>query len=230
MYNGPHIVTDGLVLYLDAANIKSYPGSGTTWNDLSGNNNSSTLTNGPTFNSSNNGSIVFDGLDDYSNIPDSTSMQVSDVFTVNAWVFPTNLNARYGVFSTRRLNAAGSWQLEVGTANGGANRVAVTGVGTWIFETSSDVINPNIWANICFVKPGNGTLGGILYINGTSVSPLVTTSYTILNNLNDKVVGSGTSLSQFFPGRIANVSLYNRALSAPETLQNYLSQKSRFNL
>ena len=152
MYNGPHIATDGLVLYLDAANIKSYPGSGTTWSDLSGNNNSGTLTNGPTFSTGSLGSIVFDGTDDYLNIPDSTAMQVGDVFTINAWIFPTNLNARYGVFSTRRGNAAGSWQFEVGTANGGANRVAVTGVGTWIFETSNDVISPNIWTNIFFAK------------------------------------------------------------------------------
>ena len=62
---GPKIVTNGLVLYLDAANKKSYPGSGTTWTDLSGNNNTGTLTNGPTFDSNNGGSIVFDGTNDY---------------------------------------------------------------------------------------------------------------------------------------------------------------------
>ena len=62
----PDIVTDGLVLCLDAADKKSYPGSGTTWTDRSGNGNNSTLTNGPTFDSANGGSIVFDGSDDIS--------------------------------------------------------------------------------------------------------------------------------------------------------------------
>jgi len=65
--NGPTIVTDGLVLALDAADKNSYPGSGTTWNDLAGSNNG-TLTNGPTFDSGNGGSIVFDGVDDYVNL------------------------------------------------------------------------------------------------------------------------------------------------------------------
>ena len=177
-----------------------------------------------------NAQITFDGTNDYVKIPDSTAMQVGDVFTINAWVFPTNLNARYGVFSTRRSNSSGCWQLEVGTASGGTNRVAVTGIGTWIFETANNVISPNVWSNICFVKPGNGVQGGTLYINGNLISPATTTAYNISNNLDDKVVGSGTNLSQFFPGDIANILLYNRALTATEAQQNYNKYKTRFNL
>ena len=63
----PRIVTDGLVLCLDAGNRKSYPGSGTSWVDMSGNNNTGTLTNGPTFGGGNGGSIVFDGVNDFVN-------------------------------------------------------------------------------------------------------------------------------------------------------------------
>ena len=59
------IITDGLVLYVDAGNTDSYPGSGTTWTDISTNSNNGTLTNGPTFDSGDGGSIVFDGTDDY---------------------------------------------------------------------------------------------------------------------------------------------------------------------
>ena len=82
-YNNPKIVTDGLVLALDAANPKSYPGSGTTWSDLAGNNDA-TLTNGPTFDSGNSGSFVFDGIDDYA---DSGNPSISDgKLTVNAWI------------------------------------------------------------------------------------------------------------------------------------------------
>jgi hypothetical protein len=177
-----------------------------------------------------NAQMVFDGTNDYLTISDSTSLQFGDVFTVNAWVNPTNLNARYGVFTTRRFNTAGSWQFEVGTASGGTNRVAVTGLGTWIFETPNNVISPNVWTNICFVKPGNGVRGGTLYINGNEISPLVTTPYTILNNSDVKVIGSGTNLGQFFPGRIANVSLYNRILTSIEVRNNYSDFKTRFNL
>lgn len=195
--------------------------------DLSGRENIVTLVN-MTYGANN--AISFDGTDDYTSISNSTSLQVADVFTISAWIFPTNLNSRYGVFSTRRFNTSGCWQLEVGTASGGANRVAVTGIGTWIFETPNNVISPNVWTNICFVKPSNAMQGGILYINGTSISPLQTTAYTILNNSDVKVIGSGTNLGQFFPGRIANVALYNRALAASEVQNNYNELRTRFNL
>ena len=64
---GPKIVTQGLVLALDAASNNSYPGSGTTWKDLSGNNNTGTLVNGPTFSSANGGTFILDGSNDYIN-------------------------------------------------------------------------------------------------------------------------------------------------------------------
>jgi len=91
--NGPKIVTSGLVLALDAGNTKSYPGSGTVWTDLSGNGNTGTLTNGPTFNSSNGGSIVFDGVDDFVNIPYNTYWNTNVFgtatnFTLECWHKP----------------------------------------------------------------------------------------------------------------------------------------------
>jgi hypothetical protein len=82
-YRGPHIVTDGLILSLDAANNKSYPRSGTTWNDLSGNGNNGTLVNGPTFSSANGGSIVFDGTND---VVSTTLVQTFvNELTVETW-------------------------------------------------------------------------------------------------------------------------------------------------
>ena len=79
----PSIVTSGLVLNLDAANMKSYPRSGTTWRDLSGLGNNGTLTNGPTFNSQNGGSIVFDGVDDYASINNTIGNFGTSDFTIN---------------------------------------------------------------------------------------------------------------------------------------------------
>jgi hypothetical protein len=80
--NGPKIVTDGLVLCLDAANRKSYPGSGTTWNDLSGNGNVATLVNGVGYNSNNGGSLTFDGVDDY-----AITSTITNYKSLNMWVY-----------------------------------------------------------------------------------------------------------------------------------------------
>jgi hypothetical protein len=86
---GPNIVTDGLVLALDAANTKSYPGSGTVWKDLSGNGNNGTLINGPTFDTGNLGSIEFDGVDDWTSFGNILNTGTSD-FTISAWVKSTS--------------------------------------------------------------------------------------------------------------------------------------------
>ncbi len=85
---GPDINENGLVLSLDAANYKSYTGSGTTWRDLSGNSNNGTLTNGPTFNAANMGAIVFDGTDDKVTISMNSSFIYGvSPFSLNAWIY-----------------------------------------------------------------------------------------------------------------------------------------------
>jgi hypothetical protein len=222
-YGQYSIVSDGLVLALDASDPASYSGTGTTWFDISGNSNNGVLTNGPTYN--NEGSLVFDGTDDYLSIPNSSSLGVGDVLTISSWINASNLLSRYGIFSTRFNNSAGSWQLEVGVANSGTNRVSVTGVGVWIWESSNNVIQPNTWTNICYRRPSN-----TLFINGIKLTPLVTTSYTIQNNSDIKVLGSGSSSSQYFPGRISNTYLYSRQISDQEIQQNYNALKGRYGL
>ena len=224
----PSIITDGRRLHLDVGNPRSYPGEGTIWYDASGNGNIATFTNGPVYTSGTNGYFTFDGVDDFASIANSTSLQVADTFTINSWVYPTNLSGRYGIFSTRTNNAAGSWQLEVGTANAGTGRVAVTGVGTWIFESVNNAVTINNWFNVCFVKPNNATQGGTLYVNGTSIGSVVTTAYTILNNNDNKVIAQGSSGSQLFPGRISHVSLYNVALTADQVTQNFNAFRGRY--
>ena len=230
MNYGPKTVTNGLVLCVDAADKNSYPDSGTTWNDVSGYDNNGTLVNSPTFNSGNNGYLLFDGVNEYVNITNSTSLQVTATFTVCAWIYATTLAARYGIFSTRATNPSGGWQFEVGVANAGTNRMAVTGVGTWIAETVDNVISTNTWRYVCAVKVNNATTGATMYVNGNSVANRVTTAYTISNNTDVKRIASGTNTLELFPGRIAQTLLYNRALSASEILQNYNATKSRFGL
>jgi hypothetical protein len=82
----PKIITDGLVLYLDAANPKSYVSGSTTWGDLSRGGNNGTLVNGPTFSSANGGSIVFDGVNDYINCGTNSSLRPSQQITINSWI------------------------------------------------------------------------------------------------------------------------------------------------
>lgn len=106
---GPDIVPDGLVLALDAANIKSYAGSGTIWNDLSGNNNSGSLVNGPTFNSANGGSIVFDGVNDYVSL--SSAVNTNTSFTLGFWAMRT-ADTTPTLFSG--TTAAGYLQIRMG--------------------------------------------------------------------------------------------------------------------
>ena len=85
----PNIVTSGLTEILDSGFIPSYPRTGTTWNDLSGNVNNGTLVNNPTFSSANGGSIVFDGGDDFVSLPSQTAIFSNSSFTVSLWMYPT---------------------------------------------------------------------------------------------------------------------------------------------
>ena len=176
------------------------------------------------------GTFSFNGSSNYASVADSSSLQVADTFSISAWIYPTILNNRFGIFSTRTANDTGSWQLEVGVGSGGQNRVLVTGVGTWIWESSNDVISANQWCNICFVKPNNATQGGTMYVNGVSLTPSTTTAYTILNNSNSKTIGVGTNLVQYFPGNIGNIQLHNQALTATEVQQNFNALRGRYNV
>lgn len=243
-YPGPRKAIGGTVSFVNGYTIHTYNSVGSftftplvaTNNsavsgipDLSGQNNFGTSVNNPLYNNVNGGVIAFDGSDDYISIPNSTSLQVGELFSINVWIYPTNLTSRHGIFSTRFANSTGSWQLEVGTGNGGSGRVVVTGISTWIWESVNNVINTNTWYNICYVKPNNSTSGS-MYLNGVLLTPFSTAAYSILNNNDAKSFGCGTTGVQFFAGRIANCMLYNRALSAAEIFQNFNAQRGRFGL
>jgi hypothetical protein len=227
---GPRLINTGLILAYDAGDYNSYIGSGTSWIDISRNSNTGTLTNSPTFSSSNIGNIVFNGTNQYIAIANSSSLQVADTFTICAWIKATNLSARYGIFSTRTNNTTGCWQFEVGTGSGGTNRILVTGINTFICESNNNVIAPNSWYYISFVKVSNSINGGTLYVNGAAISNLGTAAYTMINNTDEKRIAIGTGAAQYFPGSIAQVHLYNTTLSASQILQNYNATKARFEL
>jgi hypothetical protein len=227
----PNMVTDGLVLYLDAANNKSYPGSGTTWVDIVAENNL-TLVNGPTFNGGNGGSIVFDGADD--RVSRTTSINTGQNFTINAWIYPTLLG------TTRRAVAASSynytsisgWFFSTG---GGINNSFFISVGNdnAYRIAAANTLSLNQWVYISAVCQNGGELIN-LYKNGIETSYALTSlstntlTYTYPQfNVGFRDVGGTTDP---YTGNISVVQIYNRALSATEILQNYNTTKTRFGL
>ena len=173
--------------------------------------------------------LEFNGVDEMVEIDDSPSLEMGDSFTVAAWIHPDDLNSQYGIFSTRAIDQPGSFQLEVGTANGGTNRFAVSGVDTWIAVTDDNAILPGVWNHIACSRSGGEAGETILYVNGILMSRSVDTAYDILDNSDPIRIASGTNGGQFFPGKIDETSLWNRALSGEEIREivhnGYLSYK-----
>jgi hypothetical protein len=240
------IVTNGLVLALDAADRNSYVSGSTTWNDVSGNSNSGSLVNGPTFNSTNGGGVVFDGTNDYSNLPITFANVSSSTYifntsfssigtTVRTLIGYGNTTANYGCWlrlasSGDGIPSAGNARLQV--------RVSDTGVSVnnTIYGSTNIAANRNY--NIAFVMLPSSYK---IYINGVEDTLLV-----FGGSNNGRWVGNGLTAtntgiaiaSQFFTnayqnyfaGTLYTTQIYNRVLSATEILQNYNATKSRFNL
>jgi hypothetical protein len=219
------IVTSGLVLNLDASNASSYAGSGTSWFDLSGNNNTGTLTNGPTFSSANGGSIVFDGTNDYVS---SFPTQISGVGskTVSAWI-KINKTSRVGLAGTRSAVGTDGWVFTVNRTTYGNLTYFHTGGSE--LQVAAGIIT-NTWYNVC-VTYNLASTTVILYLNGAQIgSP--STSFTAItpSSFNGVVGDEQDGFSTPFGGNIAQTLIYNRALSASEVLQNYNVTKTRFGL
>ena len=230
-YN-PRIVTDGLVLCLDAGNTKSYPGSGTTWTDLSGQGNNGTLVNGPTYSSADGGSIVFDGVNDYVRILNPYNAYTNQI-TVEWW---TKRNGNLAVGS--------GWGLSQENANNNSNTYFLmhssNGTNQMIFYVRD--ISANVWRNLtigtvdttpCYLV---GTItssainvykNGVLTDTGTGLSGNMSTYSTpVLHLGKDPRYGSG----RFYNGSIFTASIYNRALTASEVQQNYNALRGRFGI
>lgn len=233
----PSIIKDGLVLYLDAANSRSYAGTGTVWTDLSKSNNNGVLTNGPTFNSSNLGSIVFDGIDDYVNISNYTS---SSDYTLSCWVYYNTTNSdvtnpyrsfisKGSVFTNDTTFSFGLRRL-TGVNNNPALFLYYTNGATLGGNEYAMTVDPYLqWYNFSATKSGTAYT---LYINGNVFQTFVSATVPGSNSYSLRVGGpfATPSTDKFFNGRVSNVQIYNRALSASEVLQNYNTTRSRFNV
>ena len=233
----PKIVTDGLVLYLDAANTKSYISGSTTWNDISRGGSIGTLVNGPTFNSANGGSVVFDGVDDRVVINHTESLS-NDIFsnvlfsTLECWVniktFKNWTSMINKAFSGSYSNATGpglwsnitGYEFVIGTG--------VSGNPPGGSKRHSFIANTNQWYNI--VGTVNGNISR-MYVDGVLYSTNTSLINEVQKNTSPIVVGARcTTCTPFLDGNISIVKIYNRPLSDQEILQNYNATKSRFGL
>ena len=232
-FGGPEIVEDGLVLALDAANSKSYPGSGTTWYDLSGNGLNGSLNNGPTFDSGNQGSIDFDGTDDEVRLNGVGVSSWSDPFTMEVWMYvPTGAvwaNTRLstifavvggysGMYGLAKWPTEGKAGFYVRGDNGGISSI-ITG------------LERDTWHNLVGVWTGTAAY---LYHNGTLTSGPNGSARTGVPDTTILTLGLARAFSgstgTYFEGRMAIARYFSKALTASEILQNYNATKSRFDL
>ncbi len=225
------IITDGLVLRLDAANPRSYTNVSTRWSDLSGNDNNGTLTNGPTYNSANGGSIVFDGTNQFINCGNNSIINTAvNTCTINVWFKQTSSVAQYRCLTNKGVSDADeNFSLAVHHVNQ-KFYFDVGGSGPYIDTPYSYSLN--VWYNICVTHNrvgGSSTLR--LYVNGINIpSTTISPTFTPVTNSSNFTVGTGRNNALPFPGNISLASLYNRALSATEVLQNYNATRARFGI
>jgi len=213
------IVRNGLLLYLDASQLRSYPGSGTSWIDLSGNNNTGTLTNGPTFSSANGGSIVFDGTNDCIVVNNNASILSSTAYTKIAWFYTTSFSTANNIISGGNSGQHAFWLAGGNKLNAGHN-------GSWSIIVSTTTLSLSTWyfGAVTF----NTTSGWVLYLNG--VSEATSASTTTFTGNGEILLGAFSTGANVFTGRIACGLVYNRVLTATEVLQNYTVTKARFGL
>lgn len=228
------IITSGLTLSLDAGYLPSYPRTGNTINDISGNVNNGTLTNGPTFSGSNNGSIVFDGVNDYLQLPNNFFSYPSlTTFSISLW-FKSSQSTGGTLFGQQDSNnpsSSSGWVPVIYLQSNGLIRVEpfwTNSISNFIVSTSS--LNNNVWHCVTTTY-SNGT--NKLYIDGIYVTERTGLSLTNYTSVYYYMVGAGFSSarglgSNYFSGSISNFMFYNRSLASTEVLQNYNAQKERF--
>lgn len=213
-----NIVTRGLIMHLDASAPSSYPRSGTAWSDISGQTNNGTLTNGPTFDSGNEGSISFDGTDDYVDCGGGMD-HGTGAFTYETWANTNSITGGYG------------WIMGKSGYNMGLNRYnnvvqffLYNSVGS-LYAESVYILSIGTWWHIV------GTFDGStikLYVNGGQYGAGQNIGTARNYGATSLCLAGGVAGGLNFGGKIASAKVYNRALSLVEIQQNFNIQRSRF--
>ena len=214
IYDNPVIA--GLIMHLDAGNSSSYPGTGSVWTDLSGQNNNGTLINNPSYNSSNGGNLVFNGANTYVNAP--LTKTASCTFSV--WAKSTNANSNNMLFNAGN-NGSGpdlffssgviSWNTWDSSGNPFGSIPATASNGNW----HNYVVVNDAFSNITKLY-----YDGVLYGTAIYKNPAITNKLYIGGNTSDFM----------WNGAIGNFQVYNRVLTTSEVTQNFNYQKTRYGL
>ena len=220
-FSSPNIVTNGLILNYDMSDYRSAPFTGYYIYDLSGSGNTGEKFNSPVSSSLNDGAIIFDGLDEYIEMPSITS--ISGDFTVALWFYST---ATSDIHYKRLIDfdyATGFWLGRyASTDTWGGGIIEPNGpYGIYLPFTN------NQWHYLVSIRRGSTH---ILYGDGITSTVSNNVSSGTLTSPKLYIARQPAGANQFFTGRIAQVQMYNRALSAQEVLQNYNATKSRFGL
>jgi hypothetical protein len=220
------LTNSSLVLHLDAGNPASYSGTGTTWNDLSGNDSHVTLTN-TTFSSANGGSIAFNGTSSYANF--NANIGNTNVVTVEMWVKTNSLNAPNGAM----YFGFGLYDIWTKAGNIGFN----TSGGDQYGLSSSRVVNLGIegaWKHLVFIMNSGSTSNNKIYVNSfnqTSLTQVYTgfnASNAVFNSGAGRIAGWRNDLNWLMNLNVASFKIYNRELTAQEITNNFNTTSARF--
>jgi len=242
------IVTNGLVLNLDASRTSSYPNTGTTWTDISGSGNNGTLTNGPIFGTANDGQITFDGINDYV-VTSDTPFRFSNKFTISIWFYWDGLDKTNKVILGKRSGPGGNYAQYAMGINNGDLQYGGTGKVLFFYARVDGSVGGNdpLDVSMTYTLPSTSGIYNVsvtmdsniqkLYINGvlvtSSAKNLVGKTYNISGR--EFLIGAnrddaGTGALAHFNGKIYSVYVYGRTLTDSEILQNFNATKSRFGL
>jgi hypothetical protein len=231
---GPDISESGLVLALDVGNTKSYPGSGTTWTDLSGNGNNGTLVNGVGYSGNNLGSLSFDGVNDYvdlnkSFISSNEIQTTTSSYTLEAWI---NVRSSSGTDSNAAniIGNAGNYGvgMQVGVSNGNPRM-------NYGFRFTNNFYGSefsyNTWTHICLSRINGQSVKA--YLNGNLDVSFSSTELSVPSGqtYENMRIGNGAArVTGFYDGYISGVRVYNRGLTDNEIQQNFIATRSRFSI
>ena len=227
------VSTNGLIFRVDASNPSSYSGSGNTWNDLSGNGYNATLVNGTTYTTDNQGAMVFDGTNDYVNVGNTSVIPSgTNSFTYSVWIyidiisstfgsnkaaslFSGDLNGRVecGLFRPSGTGTGAPTQLKM-SRHGGSN------VGSCVVNVS---MNLSQWYNVTVIR--DGVSSQVVYIDGVSVGTGNLSNSFVSGSMKIGGAANSSGYHAWLDGRIAEVVMYNRALSSAEVMEFYLATK-----
>ena len=218
--HGLGLVTDNLILHLDASNYSS----GSTWTDESGQGNNGTLTNGVSYSSDNGGVLVFDGTDDY--VTTSSDMfNANSNFTFSIWFYSDTFASGSKYSFIADINNSQSLYLRYDT-DGGSIDVVNSNINV-LGSFSNSSLSTNTWYNITVTRSSNTYT---LYINGSSISTL-SSSHSFTHSPNAIGANYKTSSPYYkhlFDGKIGIISIYNSAISASDVTQNWNTFKVRY--